>query len=223
MEASKRERTNRFTRYFDLLSKQWRRFLSSEEWYRFKRIYFETTPIVLVTVIVEIIAGIELLRVSEFYLLLPGLLLITPGLMEARGNNVTSLAKRLGSSVHLGLVGWDLGINDEVRVNVIATIMISIIVSFALSIMAFLAAILFNMPHISFLGFLSIALLMSLLVGTFLTFLTVLVVLIAHKLGLDPDNVTIPVVATLGDILTVGSLYVVIKAVLKLDSFLHFL
>ncbi len=197
-----------------------RRSLESEEWRRIERIYKEATPVVLVTVLMEIIAGLELLRVSDYYVLLPGLLLIIPGLMEARGNVVTSLAQRLGSSAHLGLINWDLGINDEVKVNWTATIILSSLLSFVLSLLAYLTAVILKMPHMSFWGFLSIALLMTLIVGTTLSSLTVLVVLLAHRLGLDPDNVTIPIVATLGDIFAVGSLYFIIRIVLFMDHFI---
>ena len=197
-----------------------RRSLESEEWRRIKRIYKEATPVVLITVVMEIVAGLELLRVSKYYVLLPGLLLIIPGLMEARGNVVTSLAQRLGSSAHLGLINWDLGINDEVKVNWIATIILSSMLSFILSVLAYVTAVITKAPHMAFWGFLSIALLMTLIVGTTLASLTVLVVLLAHRFGLDPDNVTIPIVATLGDIFAVGSLYIIIRIVLYMSNFI---
>ena len=74
------------------------------------------------------------------------------------------------------------------------------------------------MPHISIFGFLFVTLIMSLGIGTILTIITVLVVLLSHKFGLDPDNVTIPIIATIGDILTVGSLYFVLNFMLLIDK-----
>ncbi len=221
MKTASEHTPSRYLTWVENAVRKLQTFFRSEEWSRFKRIYKESTPVALITVIVEIIAGLELLRVSEYYILLPGLLLITPGLMEARGNIVTSLAKRLGSSVHLGLVDWDLGINDEIKVNFLATIYLNIILSIALALMAYVGAILLGMIHMTLWGFLFIALMMAIVVGSFLSILTVLVVLLAHRYGLDPDNVTIPIVATLGDILTIGFLFAVIRMTLFLDRYVN--
>ncbi len=121
----------------------------------------------------------------------------------------------------MGLVDWDLGINDEIKVNFLATIYLNLILSLALALMAYFSAILLGMVHMTLWGFLFIALMMAVVVGTFLSFLTVLVVLLAHRYGLDPDNVTIPIIATLGDILTIGFLFAVIRMTLFLDLYFN--
>ena len=192
--------------------------IKSEKFKYFSDIYKETTPIVLITVLAELVVGLELLRVQALFGLLPGLLIILPDLLENRGNIASNLAQRLGTSVYLGIIGWDLGMNDELKVDFLSTLFLSGILSITLSTLAFLYVVLFGIPHISIFGFLFITLIMSLGIETILTIITVLVVLISHKLGLDPDNVTIPIIATVGDILTVGSLYFVLNFMLLIDK-----
>lgn len=195
---------------FEILQK----LVQSEEFKIFSRIYKETASIAVITAFVELIVGIQLLSISNYYTYLPGLLLIIPGIMENRGNVISNLAQRLGSSLHLGIIGWDLGFNDELRVNLYATIILNVSVSIFLAFLAFIASIILNIPgHMSLIGFLTITLFMSLFIGTALTCLAILVVLLSHKLGLDPDNVTIPTIATIGDSITIASLFLAITFV----------
>lgn len=192
--------------------------LKSDSFKYFLGIYKETTPIVLITVFAELIVGLELIRVQELFIFLPALVLILPGLLENRGNIASNLAQRLGTSVHLGVISWDLGFNDELKVNFLATLILSGTLSLTLTTLAYLYVVVAGIPHISYMGFLFITMTMSLGIGTLLTIVTILVVLLSHRYGLDPDNVTIPIIATVGDILTVGSLYFVIRFVLLIDT-----
>lgn len=192
--------------------------IKSETFKYYFGIYKETTPIVLVTVFAELIVGLELIRVQELFIFLPALVLILPGLLENRGNIASNLAQRLGTSVHLGVISWDLGFNDELKVNFFSTLILSGTLSITLTTLAYIYVVLANIPHISYLGFLFVTMFMSLGIGTILMIITIFVVLLSHRYGLDPDNVTIPIIATVGDILTVGSLYFVIRLVLLIDT-----
>lgn len=192
--------------------------IKTEKFKYFLEIYKETTPIVLVTVLAELVVGLELIRVQKLFPLFLGILIILPGLLENRGNIASNLAQRLGTAVHLGVVGWDLGLNDELKVNIISTILMSATLSLTLSVLAYTYAVIFNVPHMPLLGFLFITLTMSMIIGTLLTMVTVLVVLISHKYGFDPDNVTIPIIATIGDILTVFSLFIFLNIMLFVDQ-----
>ena len=199
------------------------RFIHSTEFSHFTRIYKEATPVSLITVIAELIAGIYLAQFEHYYLLIPGLLLIVPGMMESRGNIITSLSKRLGTSVHLGIIRWEYGINKEIVVNLLATIILNILAAIGMGMLGFLASILLGIPHMSILGFLLATLFMAVLVGTLLSLFTILVVIVAYKFNLDPDNVTVPVIATVGDILTIGFIVLLVKFLLFSDMFLPIL
>ena len=189
--------------------------LKTEKFKYFLGIYKETTPIVIVTVLAELVVGLELLRVQQLFPLFVGIVIILPGLLENRGNIASNLAQRLGTSVHLGLISFDFGLNEELKVNIISTILLSATLSLTLTTLAYFSIILFNVAHtVTFFGFLFITLTMSLGIGTLLTMVTVFVVLLSHKFGFDPDNVTIPIIATIGDILTVFALYGVLEFML---------
>ncbi len=210
----------RFGSTLKALKSLWAAFTQSTELGHFTRIYKEATPVALITVVAELIAGIYLAKFENYYLIIPGLLLIVPGMMESRGNIITSLSKRLGTSVHLGLIKWEYGVNKEIVVNLLATIILNVLAALGMGIMGFIASVIIGIPHISLLGFVLATLFMAVIVGTILAVITVFVVVLAYKLNFDPDNVTIPVIATIGDILTISFIVLLVNFLVFTDKFL---
>lgn len=179
-------------------------------------------PVLLFTVLAELLAGALLLQLDIAFHSLIGLFILIPGLMQLRGNISTSLAQRLGSGTHLGTISWKQGLNEPLRANIKVAFFLVIIMSTALGVGAWLVSILLQLiapqtglvlqlPH-----FLAIALVTALLASVFQVTITVTVSLFSHARGLDPDNITIPLVAALGDIITIGCLIIAINVALGL-------
>ena len=182
--------------------------------------YKETAPIILVTIVAEIWVGVFLIGIEDFYELLPGLFIIVPGLMEARGNISGALGQRLGSAIHLGIVSWEDKFNEEVRENVKASASLGLLMSFSLGVLAFISSILLGFKHMSLLEFILIAVLTSTLAGVSQVGFTVFIATYSSHLGLDPDNVTIPALSVVGDILTIIYLLIVAKFTLSISGWL---
>lgn len=191
------------------------------------QIYREAMPVLLLTALAELMAGGLLQNIEVFYAILPGLVVLVPGLMQLRGNISTSLAQRLGSATHLGLVSWKQGFNTPLRSNVKASLVLVTVMSFLLGLGAWGATQLVSFTTLLSYGvvlvstmtlprFITVSMVTALLASLVQVTTTVLVALIAHARGLDPDNVTIPVVATVGDILTVACLLASINFALML-------
>jgi len=197
---------------------------ASREWALVRRIYREATPVVLLTALAELLAGGLLTNIEAFYGLLPGLVILVPGLMQLRGNISTSLAQRLGSATHLGLVSWRQGLNQPLRSNIKAALLLVISTSLMLGVGAYGSAQLTSLfalmatgrplPTMTLTQFIVVAMVTALLASLAQLTTTVLVALLAHHHGLDPDNITIPLVATIGDILTVACLLAAIHLAL---------
>ncbi len=177
-------------------------------------------PVLLFTVLAELLAGALLLQLDIAFHSLIGVFILIPGLMQLRGNISTSLAQRLGSGTHLGTISWKQGLNEPLQANIKAAFFLVIIMSTALGIGAWVVAFLLQLitpqtgltlqlPH-----FLAVALITALLASVFQVTITVTVSLFSHARGLDPDNITIPLVAALGDIITIGCLIIAIQVAL---------
>ncbi len=184
------------------------------------RVYREAMPVLLFTVLAELFAGALLLSLDIAFSSLIGLFVLIPGLMQLRGNISTSLAQRLGSGTHLGTISWEQGLNSPLRANIRAAFYLAVIMSFCLAIGAWFlsmviqtlaptSGVLLLLPH-----FLIIALVTAILAGVVQVTITVTVALIAHARGLDPDNITIPIVAAIGDVITIGCLILAISLAL---------
>lgn len=186
------------------------------------RVYREAMPVLLFTVLAELFAGAMLLRLDTTFASLLGLFVLIPGLMQLRGNISTSLAQRLGSGTHLGTISWKQGLNEPLRANIKVAFYLVIIMSFLLAIGAWaVSAItqslvprsgsLLDLRH-----FIIIAMGTALLASVFQVTITVTVALLAHARGLDPDNITIPIVAAIGDIITIACLLISITFAITL-------
>jgi mgtE-like transporter len=187
------------------------------------RVYREAMPILLFTVLAELFAGYLLIQLEHGGLAnLFGLFVLIPGLMQLRGNISTSLAQRLGSATHLGTISWKQGLNEPLRANIKTAFYLVIIMSFSLGIGAWIVTqitlyslisqgipILF--PVLALSQFLTIAMVTALLASLVQVTITVTVALLAHAKGLDPDNVVIPIVAAIGDIITIACLLIAIN------------
>ncbi|MFX1561815.1 MAG: magnesium transporter [Promethearchaeota archaeon] len=195
----------------------------SREFALIGRIYREAMPILLLTSLAELMAGSLLIRVEESVATLIGFFTLVPGLMELRGNISSSLAQRLGSATHLGTISWKQGLNEPLKANIKSSFILVSIMSFFLGIGAYSVSYFALMLTIGQLGqlrsplfFVSISMMTAILASAIQVTITVLVSLLAHARGFDPDNITIPIVATIGDIITVVCLLTSIWIIIPL-------
>ena len=159
--------------------------------------------LVCFSVLIEMMAGYSISSIMESLRRLPGLLMLLPGLLEIRGNVGTALAQRLGSAYHLGLIGWELGYNEEVRENIKAAVMLSVMASLTLALLVHATYRAMGFELVPLWRLVTLAVGVGFLSAVIQAHLTLLVALISAKRGMDPDNITIPAVTTLNDVLTV--------------------
>ena len=183
-------------------------------------VYKETTVAILIfDVVLELMAGSLLTGLRDFYKLIPGLFIIIPGLMEMRGNTASSLAQRIGSALHLGLISWEHKFNEEVIENIKASLILATTNSCMLGIGAYAVSALFGFEAISLAGFIILSMGTALIAATTQVFLIVFIALYVHRRGMDPDNWVIPIVTTINDTLVVFYLIFMINVVLFLAQF----
>lgn len=186
----------------------------------FRRIIKESAPILVLCILGELIAGVIMLTgLDDTREVLPGLVILIPAVLALRGNISSAMGSRLGSAIHMGLVESKLSFgmfrNTVVKENLYATTVLNFVMAVILGAFAYLVA---NATGVnaSFAELMLICLLASLLSGFFLMFLTISLAVYVSSKGLDPDNVLIPSVATIGDIVTIIFLFVSAQLVLSI-------
>jgi len=170
-----------------------------------KKVFFQSFPILILCGFLEMLAGFTLCNMENFLRSLPGLIIMVPAMMNLRGAINGALVSRLGSGVHMGVINFNE--RGEMRENLKAVLLLSVILPALIAAFAhiFCIAIGFESIGIPKLIFISVA--VGLLSGAVLSLLSILITYLAFKRGIDPDNVTSPLLATFGDVLTISFLF----------------
>ena len=158
-----------------------------------------------------VVAGIVLAAMTDKLFLVPGLLVLLPGFLEMRGSISGSLASRLSSGLFLGALKPKIKNSKVLRGNVIASVILALVTSLALGIVAYLVGyFVFGIASAKIIyvaiiaGFLSNAIQIPLTIATTFWF---------FRQGHDPNNIMGPYITTMGDIISVLSLYIVVVMV----------
>ena len=167
----------------------------------------QSLPLLILCGFGGILAGTVLGGMSKTLELTPGLIVLIPAIIGMKGNIDTTLGSRLGSAAHIGLISPKHIWNKETQVNVSASIILSVFMSVLSGALAHVFCTVLGVPSIGALRLIGIALVAGTLAGTILVFSTVGIIVIASKRGYDPDNVTGPALATIGDLITLGCLF----------------
>jgi mgtE-like transporter len=181
--------------------------------FNFFTIIKEAFPLTAVFAFAGLAAGAVFSRIAERIMLIPGLLVLVPAIMNLRGVIGSSLGARLGSAYHMGLIEPEVGLNDEIIENFKASAALTGISSIFSAFVAFIFCIFLGLPHVTLLEFLIVSLGTGILASAVMLSFTYFIAITSARMGFDPDNVTIPAVTTIGDIVTLSVTLVMVYMV----------
>jgi len=157
----------------------------------------------------DLLAGLTLGAITGTLEKLPGLLVLVPAAIGMRGNIFGALGSRFGTAIHSGTFNLSRRAETVVGQNVIASMALTLSISFVLAILAKAVSIGFGLPHtISVSYFVVISIVGGAISSVFVLFLTLGVAAGAVRFGWDMDNVAAPLVTAAGDMVTLPSLFV---------------
>ena len=159
----------------------------------------EALPVLTLLGIIEVLTGSVLSR-SGFHGI-SGLIALIPALISIRGNVAGSFASRLGSMAHLGSFEPMHPLKTS-KDGILAAVLLSPGLSAFIVIAAYGFALLFGVS-MNFIAVLAVVVLTSITSSIVLIFLSIYSVVVSFKMGVDPDNVVTPIIATIGDFTTV--------------------
>ncbi|MFO7872673.1 MAG: magnesium transporter [Candidatus Undinarchaeales archaeon] len=183
----------------------------------------ESTSALLITIITTSLAGLFLSSYREFFLLLPGLIILVPGAVDMRGTIFGAMGARLGSAFHLGELEKITWKNEIIRKNTYSSILLSIFLPIMLAVLAKLISISFGIQSISVFQFIEIAFISSMISAGAMILVSFSIYEVASKKGWDPDNVTAPAITSMGDLITIPSLLVAGTLVLRLNPYVNWM
>jgi len=166
-----------------------------------------------------LVAGLILGSITGTLEQLPGLLVLVPAAVGLRGNVFGALGSRMGTLVAIGEFRLSRRRDTEVGQNLLASVALSLGLSFLLALIAKGVAEAFSVQDvISVADFTVIS-----VVGAFIPTAVVMVITLGiAALGVrrewDVDNVSVPVVTAAGDIITLPSLFLATYLVLDVPE-----
>lgn len=173
-----------------------------------RKVLVETLPVLFLCVLGGSLAGFFLGSMADIFEIIPGLIVIVPAIIDMRGNICSALGSRLGSAMHLGLL--DEGLTSDItNENFKGTMSLSVFVSLMIPLFLFLTSM-FLPITISPKAIMVIALI-SITTGVtsavVLLLVTFGIIWFSIKFNIDPDNISGPVLTTVGDIATLIILF----------------
>jgi mgtE-like transporter len=167
-------------------------------------------PLLAVLTLVELGSGLVLDTLRETLFEYPSLLVLVPVTIGMGGNLGSILAARLSTALHLGLLSF--APDDERLVgNTLATVGLALTVFPTVGAGAWLVQGLFGATELGLTTVLAVATLSGLVLALFAVAITLAATYAAYRLGLDPDEVVIPVVTNGCDVLGVLVLFGVVS------------
>jgi mgtE-like transporter len=176
----------------------------------FDKKFKEILSFQIVSIIGGLIAGTVLAVYLDKLLLIPGMFILIPGILEMRGNISGPFTSRISSGLFLKVIKpFDLR-TKIIKGNLVSSFLLTGVVSVFLGLLAFLLTfVVFNQsaPQLVLIALIAgiLANVVEIPIALFLTFFL-------FKKGHDPNNIMGPVITSVGDIL--GILALLIAAVI---------
>lgn len=199
----------------DVFESQFRdRYLS--EYASVSSIVREALPFELLATVGGVIAGIIFSGMTNELEMIPGLIVIYPGVLGLRGNISSTLGSRLGSAIHMGLITDIDRNNPELTNNIAGSLLLGFIMAILLGFLGHFVTLALGFESAGVFKLILICVISALTSGVILSFVAVLLAIGMFRFGFDPDNVVTPSIATIGDIVSMFMLFLSAKLVVML-------
>ncbi|MEM3421397.1 MAG: magnesium transporter [Candidatus Hadarchaeum sp.] len=181
--------------------------------YSLKRILWESYPVLILCAVISLSAGLILQSQLESIKTLPLILVMVPPINGINNNVCSILGSRLTSALHIGTIDPKFGKQAVLRRNVQATWLMSLGVFVFTSVIFFAMALIFGINPVQSVAIMGAFFLASMVAIGVTMFCTVWLAFVSFSKGLDPDNVVIPIVTSIGDIIGVTCLIMAMKII----------
>jgi len=171
----------------------------------------ESLPILILCALISLGAGLILSHKIEELITIPGILTIIPAFLVDGGAMSSIMAARLSSMLHLGILQPELVPPKEILNGFLAMHLIGFVIFTLVGIVGQLANHLLSIPTIPTSYMLASTIIAGQIVIVISNLLTYYISIISFKKGINPDNITIPILTSLMDVIGSFSLILALK------------
>jgi len=158
----------------------------------------------------DLAAGMFLSSMEHYILMIPGMMVLVYSAIGMRGNIFGAMGSRLGTSMHMGTFRMSFGQGSVLRSNIESSIGLTFLISLAMGIIGYFFVMFFGYGDAGFSiwKFTFISMMGGLLAGLILLVFNIVIAKEGFKRDWDVDNITAPLIAAAGDIVTMPMLFV---------------
>ncbi len=176
----------------------------------FAEIVRQSSPILFAGILLDAFAGMILQSNMGNLAVLPIILLLIPGFLEQGGNIGNILASRLSTKLHLGAIEPKFSIEGS-REEIINSYIFSFILFPVLGLLTFAAGAMIGIGGVDIIAITKAMIISGIVLTTAVIAIALFMSIISFKFNLDPDNTTLPLIASSADIIGVVSLMAVLR------------
>ncbi len=177
-----------------------------------RRIVRTMVPLLAALSVLQMVSGTVLESYEEALLENPELLILVPVQIGTAGNLASIMCSRLSTGIHLGTFELSPS-NPAVRANVGAVFALAATVFSAVGVAAWAIGTLLG-GTLGLADVLTVSLLSGMALAVLVVVMSLLAVQASYRIGVNPDDTTIPIVTNLCDVGGVLVLFAVVAAVL---------
>ncbi|MCD4797680.1 MAG: magnesium transporter [Methanosarcinales archaeon] len=160
--------------------------------------------------LMSLVAGMVLGKMTGILESLPALILLITPAIGMRGNIFGAMGSRLGTALHTGMFSTSLKSYSILSQNIYASMINTVLISFALGLMAWGVALLLKIESIGMVEFVLISMIGGIISSFFVLLITVGVAVTGYKRGWDIDNMSAPIITAAGDMVTLPALFLAV-------------
>jgi mgtE-like transporter len=176
-----------------------------------RKVVRESTPILLVAGIIDVVAGLTIEHRLESFLAYPVLLVLVPPFFEDTGALGSVLSSRLASKLHLGIIEPKARPQRAARDDFVLIALLAVPVFVFVGLSADVVGVIFGYDSPGFLRVVAVSLMGGLLATAVAIPVAYYSSVATYRLGLDPDNYGVPILTSSMDL--VGAVTLVLAII----------
>jgi mgtE-like transporter len=177
-----------------------------------KEVIEESLPVLTICAAISILSGLFLGSNEDLLRMLPGILIIVPSFMSVNGNISSVVTSRLSSALHMGLLKPHFRRSEILGMTVHAMLIVAVLSFIVLGLVAGMVNS-FLGSGVAVIMFPLITLTAGLITVLILMFTSIFTSYMVYSHGIDPDNVVVPILTTVGDFVGISVLLLITAAV----------
>lgn len=171
----------------------------------------------------DLFAGLCMVNMEEYIMMVPGMVVLIYAAIGMRGNIFGAMGSRLGTAMHMGTFKMDFR-KGILRSNMEGAMTLTMLMSVVMAVFGWVIVRMIFGEAYDFLKFVFISTFGGLLAGLLVMAVNIIIVKVSYEKDWDVDNITAPLIAAAGDVITVPMIFVAtILAVNLNDELVHVL